>query len=967
MEVRILGPLEVRGESGPILATTPKERAVLEVLALRGGDVVPTEVLIDALWGFEPPRSAPKSLQSHVSRLRRVLPAGAISTEGAGYRLTVSPEDVDAHRFERFVAAGRQAVDGGDPRRAIRLLDRALDLWRGSPLTDLSDSHLRVGQTVRLEELRLAAGEARVDAHLALGHQEAMVAELEALVTEHPLRERFWAQLMLALYRSDRRADALGVYQRLGDLLREELGIDPSNEVRELEAQILQEDPDLVLFAPGPPSSIPTPLTSLIGRDQQRREVGKLLNEHRLVTLLGPGGVGKTRLAIAVARDVLPQWAGGVWWVDVTHADNPGVVALDLAKAIGVAVPPGMTVAMALQRFLSTRELLVVIDNAERMADELGRWLAELLESSPSVVALVTSRIPLRVPGERRYPVPPLELPGDDAVSERESEAMRLFLDRLAERGHHDPDQGELHAMAALCRMVDGLPLGIELLVAGVGARGPVEVMTELQDRGVVPAGRASDDDERHGSLEVVLASTVELLEPAARKLFGRLSVFAGSFDLAAVRAVGATSDAAAALEALVEAALVTPVGFADATRRHQLLETTRVYARAYLEEAEARDAAARHAEYYRQLASRAGLAMEGPDEQEWVDRLHLDDENLRVALRWWYDHEPAGVLAFVRGLGRAWYVWGDFGETRDRLAEMQRLVDRHDVVADPKDVAWLHLRIAWPRFLTGDFAGGEAEMESAVEQFRELDEPIGRAHALAGRAHMTVLVEGPSDTALEWYREAITESRRCGSVETIAWILVESAQALILADRVDAEVDGMLDEAQPIHEASGDLVAQAHLCMDRTLAAYARDDLDEVTRWAERGIRRSRAAGHAVYEHALVAALGVGSLHRGDPEEAAELLTRSAHIAVDTYNLNALGISFQALAAHAAVRERPVDAARLWGAAGALVPAWPLFQRRYLGELMRAAREALGDRWDDEVAAGSALTVDEALTLALG
>ena len=208
MEVRILGPLEVEEDGESIPIGSPKERAVLEVLALRAGDTVGTETLIDALWGFEPPRSAANSLQSHVSRLRRTLPVGAISTEGAGYRLAVSPEDVDAYRFERLVAAGGQAVDGGDHRRAVGLLDRALELWRGRPFIDLSDSQLRIGQAVRLEELYLAAAEARVDAHLALGHHEAMAAELEARVTAHPLRERFWAQLMLALYRSDRRADA---------------------------------------------------------------------------------------------------------------------------------------------------------------------------------------------------------------------------------------------------------------------------------------------------------------------------------------------------------------------------------------------------------------------------------------------------------------------------------------------------------------------------------------------------------------------------------------------------------------------------------------------------------------------------------------------------------------------------------------------------------------------------------------
>ena len=966
MEVRILGPLEVQGDSGPLLVTTPKERAVLEVLALHGGDVVSTDSLIDALWGFHPPRSAAKSLQSHISRLRRTLPADAIATEGSGYRLTVAPEDVDAHRFERLVAAGRQAADGGDHRRAIQLLDRALDLWRGTPLADLAEGALRTGQTVRLDQLRLASAEARVDAHLALGHQQAMVAETEALVADHPLRERFWAQLMLSLYRSDRRADALAVFQRLRGVLREELGIDPSKEVRELEGRILREDPDLVLLSSGPPSSIPTPLTSFVGRDRQRREVGTLLREGRLTTLLGPGGVGKTRLAIAVAGEALPEFAGGCWWVDATHAAAAGAVAAELATVIGVAVPPGMAVVDAVERYLSSRTVLVVVDNAERIAADLGRWLGDLLEVAPGLTALVTSRVPLKVMGEQRYPVPPMELPGDDVGTAHEAEAMWLFIDRLAARGDRDPDCADVEALADLCRMVDGLPLGIELLVPRVSAVGPIEVRAELQDHLELPAGGFVAGDDRHASLDLVLASTIELLEPTARELFGRLSVFRGSFDRAAMRAVGGRRCDPDDLAALVDAALVGPVGVEHAMRRYRLLETTQAYAAAHGNEEDLEDAAAHHAEFFRNLCRRAGRAMEGPDEQEWVDRLRPDDENIKVALRWWGVHDPPGVLAFVRGLGRAWYVWGDLADTRDRLVELQRLVEPYEASLDPEEIGWLHLRSAWPLFLTGDIVGGMAEMAAAADRFGDVDQRIGLAHAHAGQGQMVLFVEGPTDAALRFYRQAVDESRRCGSAETVAWILAQAAQALVLADRVDADVERMLDEAQPVLEASGDLVGQAHVCMDRMFVAYARDDPESVREWSERGIECSRAAGHAVYEQVLVTALGVWWVLEGDHGRSGELLERSARIALDSHNLYQLGITFQALAVRAAIMGRPVVSARLWGTAGALVPVWPLFERRYFDELMVPAREILGERWDDEVAAGSALTVDEALELGL-
>ncbi len=967
MEVRILGPLEVEGETGPLSVPTPKERAVLEVLALRGGDVVPTDVLIDALWGIDPPRSAAKSLQSHVSRLRRALPNGAIATEDNGYRLAVLPEDVDAHRFERLVSAGRQAADGGDPRRAIGLLDRGLDLWRGTPLTELADGSLRTGQTVRLEELHLAAAETRVDAHLALGHHEQVVPELEALVADHPLRERFWWQLMLALYRSDRRADALAAFQRLRVLLRDDLGIDPSSEVRGLESRIIREEPDLMLVFSGPPSSMPKPLSSFVGRVAQRREVDKLLREHRLVTLLGPGGVGKTRLAIAVGQDVLSRMDDGVWWVDATNAEGSGNVAVGLARVLGVAVPPGVTVTDSLRHYLAPRRLLVIVDNAERVAEDVGRWLVDLLEAAPDVTALVTSRVPLRVPGEQRYPVSPLELPDGELGVDDECESVRLFLDRLSERRQGAPDEPERAAVAALCGMADGLPLGIELLASRVGVLDTVELADLLEHRrSELLADRVPGRDERHASLDIVLASTVALLEPPAQELFGRLSVFTGSFDRAAARAV-AGSAAGDGLEDLVDAALLQVSGASGVIRRYRFLETTRAYATSQVDPSEARDAAARHAEHYRDLVRRAGTAMAGPDEQEWVDRLHLDDANIRTALRWWHEHEPVGVLAFANGIGRAWYVWNDLAETRDALDEMLTVAEQPEVEGDPLDVAWLHARLCWPRFLSGDFAGGMAEAEEAIERFRELDDPTGLAISLGDRAQMTVFAEGDIDTALEFYRPAIQESRRSGSPETTAWILAESAQALIFADRVDEEVDEMLDQAQRALEAAGDLVGLAHVCMDRTLAAYAQGDPDAADAWARRGIAHSRAAGHAVYEQVLLLGLGVGAMHRGDQDRSRELFEQSARIAFDTHNLYQLGLPLQAMAARAALTDRPVDSARMWGAAGTLTPVWPLFRRRYYDELMAPAREALGPRWDDEVAAGAALTVEEMLDLALG
>ncbi len=297
----------------------------------------------------------------------------------------------------------------------------------------------------------------------------------------------------------------------------------------------------------------------------------------------------------------------------------------------------------------------------------------------------------------------------------------------------------------------------------------------------------------------------------------------------------------------------------------------------------------------------------------------------------------------------------------------MHRVVEEVDGELDPNDVAWLESRLGWPRFLNGDFAGGMATTESAIDRFRELDESVGLAVSLSNRAQMALFVQNAdTDTASEWYRSAVVQARRTGNPQTVGWVLAETAQALIFADRVDEHVEEMLDEAQPALEAAGDLVGVAHVCMDRTIAAWAQDDIDTADRWARRGIEYSRAAGHAVYEQALLIAVGVGWLYRGDPARSRGTLEQAVRLAYDTHNLFQLGISLLAQAARAAVVGRAEDAALLWGAATALAPAWPVFKRRYYDELMGPARASLGARWDEAVAAGATLTVDEALELAL-
>ncbi|MCB1018102.1 MAG: winged helix-turn-helix domain-containing protein, partial [Acidimicrobiales bacterium] len=466
MEVAILGPLLLDREGGRIEIATPKERALLELLAARVGSLVGVGTLIEALWGEAPPASAIRTRHSHVSRLRRSLPAGVIATVPGGYRLDLPAEGVDAERLARLVASGRQALAGGDPRAARRHLREGLDLWRGDPLPDLVDTPLRSGLVARMEELRRSAEELRVDAELTLGRHAEVVGDVEVLVAEQPLREHRWAQLALALHRAGRRAEALDALQRARRRLREEHGLDPGAELRELEARVLRDDPALAPPDPLPPRSLPTPLTSFVGRDREVITVAKLLDEHRLVTLLGPGGVGKSRLALRVAgASGERRWPDGVWWVDLHPVHDRGGLTAALVRALEVTVPPGTSPRDALARFLRHRRLLLLLDGAERAVDVVAPVVGDLLVAAPGVGVLVTSRVPLGGPGEQRHRVPPLDLPGS-AAELSDSEAGRLVLDRLAERGLDGGTPEERERLARLCRRVDGLPLALELVAS---------------------------------------------------------------------------------------------------------------------------------------------------------------------------------------------------------------------------------------------------------------------------------------------------------------------------------------------------------------------------------------------------------------------------------------------------------------------------------------------------------------------
>ena len=957
----MLGQLEV-ADGERVRIEAPKQRAVLEALAIFADADVPPDTLIDAIWGDSPPPTAGKSLHSHVSRLRSLLPAGAIVTDGHAYRLDVDPDDVDVHRFERLVVAARQAIEGDEPARSLELVDAAIDLWRGRPLEDLADGAVRAGHVARLDELLSTAHELRMAALLGLGRHEPVIVDAEEMIASHPLRETVWGHLILGLYRAGRRAEALDAYGRLRRVLREELGVNPSAELRELESLILAEDPVLDLPT-RVPRVLPSPRTPFIGREALVSEVCTLFEGHRLITLWGAGGVGKTRLAIEVAGAVdVQRWQHGVWWVDLNGYRGERWLTTRLVSVLGVAAPPGMAADEALRRFVARRSMLVVVDRAEVDTEQVARTISQLLDTAPNLSVLVTSRLPLGVEGERLVSVAPLTLASPGADDPVEAEAVRLFLSRREDLCGTPPDD-DPDVVADLCRMVDGVPLGVELLAARVGVSSVEDVLAGLRaDPRSVLVGEGTVDDP-HRSLNVVLGSTLALLDPEAHALLARLTVCPATFDLAAVRALGGPS-ARIDLERLVDAALVVPVDPGPGERRFRLSDTTRTYADSLLDDHERLEAVRRHADHFRDLLVRAGREMVGERDREWIGRLERDDANVRSALDWWIDHEPARALAFASGLGRATQFGTQDVELCalfDRMLDAAFADDR--VAPDPVDVARVRLRRGWPRFLTGDFEGGMGDMRDAAGVFDEHDDALGVAEAHAGLGHMIVLATADTDAASASYAQAVESSRRAGAPLMTAMVLAESAESLIFADRADAHVDEMLDEAEAVLREADDPGGLAHVMMDRMLAAYAADDLDASERCADEAIRFSRAGREATYEQISLVGKGVGRLHRGELDEAAVLLSEGVRLASDTNNLLQLGVVLHAVAVHAALAGRPIQAARVRGAALVLAPMWPLFERRY-GELVGTVFDDLEASLSVEMAIGAALDPDDVLGL---
>jgi predicted ATPase/DNA-binding SARP family transcriptional activator len=742
VEFRVLGPLEVVAAGQPLELGTPRQRALLGLLLVHAGVVVSCDRLLEDLWDGDPPATARHTLQGYVHRLRRTLGPDAwrLTTRPPGYQLKVSTGELDAQRFQDLATAGRRALVRDDPQAAADQLAAGLGLWRGPLLADLDQVAALEAERARLEALRLTALEDRIEADLALGGHDGLVAELEALLAEHPFRERLCGQLMLALYRSGRQADALQAFHRARQVLDEELGIQPSRWLHRRQEQILLQDPVLEAPDPTPPPRpqhhLPARRSSFVGRRRELAELQGLLRTRRLVCVTGPPGAGKTRLAVEAAASLLEAFPHGAWFVSLAEVADPELVPSAVAAALGVPELPERPAAQALNDHLRSRRLLLVLDNFEHLLPA-AMALAQLLDTAPELTVLATSRAPLRLSGEQEYPLAPLPLPRPDelAADPAGNDALALFADRAAAV---DPQFAlsvdNAPVVAEVVARLDGLPLAIELAAARLRLFPLKELARRLSPALPQLSGGPVDHPARQRTLRDAIAWSDQLLGPADRALFRRLGVFQGSFTLAAAEAVaqGApVQDVAAGIATLVEASLLgRPAGPGEP--RHWMLATIRDYALEQLGAAgEDRDTAGRHARFYAGLVEQAEPELTGADQASWLERLQAEHANLQAALRWASQTGDTDLaLLTAARLWRFWQLRGHFAAGRRRLQDLLSIEGPANV---PRAKALIGL--AGLCYWQGDWDAAEAAYRQAFELAKGLDDWWLELEALFGLA----------------------------------------------------------------------------------------------------------------------------------------------------------------------------------------------------------------------------------------
>jgi predicted ATPase/DNA-binding SARP family transcriptional activator len=986
----------------------PRQISLLAFLLVYANRPVSRDALIDAVWGSE--RSgADKRLQMAIARLRKALEpqnnasGPALRTVGGGYLLSVESGELDSEVFAGRVGEGRRALEAGEFERAAALLGQALALWRGSPLAEVAFEDFAQGEIRRLEELRWAALEARVDSELALGRHSDLVGELEAWLAEQPGRERIAGQLMLALYRCGRQADALEVYRRHRAHLADELGLEPAPALRALQVEILEQAPSLEASTPetnvavpplysgtvtflvadvevdelggerfgeelvayrervreavaahggqvlgseadrfsvafggasdalaaagamqaklaggellarvgvhtGEPlvidgdyvgldvhkaaricaaaqagqvlvsqatrdlagaglrdlgehrlkdltaperlfqlgegefaplrglraTNLPVQPGPLLGRHNEVAELLGLVREHRLVTLTGPGGSGKTRLALELAAQLSDDHRDGAWWVSLAAVTDPALMPATIGQSLGAGGE--------LREYLVGKRALLLLDNLEQVL-EAAPLIAELLGALPELRVIATSRERLAVSFEQEYPVPPLD----------EAAAEELFVSRARQL---KPDFAADEAVGEICRRLDRLPLALELASTRVKLMSTSQMLSRLQRRLDLLGKGMRDRPDRQATMRATIGWSYDLLPDGEQTLFRGLGVFAGSFDLEAAEVVcDADLDD---LQSLIDKSLLRQEG----EDRFFLLELTREYALEQLDIAgETEQLRRRHADWFLKLAREADRHLWSAGQVVWLSRLDVDGENLRAALAWCSEQDPASAIELAATLYFPWRMRGRHWELVPRLEGV--LAKRETIDARSRAIGLRTLGDALNYIGQADM--GRGPLEESLALFRELNDQLGEASALTSLGGL-LNWQGSQPQASKLLRASLAIYRDVGDKWNVARALVELAYSLFLAGDLHRSKTGYEESAAIFTElgdhmlASFPMVGLADLALASGDPARAERQYHEILELIS-GYRHEPVEMNCVAGLACVAALQ-GDLH---------------------------------------------------------------------------------------------------------
>lgn len=938
MRFGVLGPLEVRTVTGrPVRVPEVKVRMLLASLLAHHGQTVPTTRLIEALWGGAPPANPMASLQAKVSQLRRALEDAEEGSRDLvvhrppGYTLRAEKEALDAQRFRALAAHSRTLAE---PRARAGALADALALWRGPAFTDFSDEPFVRTVIAQLEEERLTAVEEHFEARLELGEHSLLVGELTGLTTAHPLRERLRMAHMRALYQAGRSSEALESYTDLRRHLGEELGLVPGRAIDALQQAILRQEPPL--REPSPPvaaeqaagrsrGNLPDAPNTLLGRDDALVQGARLVTAHRLVTITGPGGVGKTRLALATADGLSGEFPDGVWLVECGGLGAPEQAAglwhlaphvlatLGIQDAAGHCDAPsadGSRARRQLVDYAAGRRMLLVLDNCEHVLDDVAELVQRLLEQAPGVKVLATSREPLRLPGETVLPLRPLRLPESADPAELEkSSAVHLFVERARSA---DPsfvlDAEAAPAVAAMCRRLDGIPLALELAATRVRALGVHELLDRLDDRFRVLNSGYRGAPRRQQTLQATIEWSWSLLTPQEQTVLRRLSVHSGGCTLAAAEAVCgggevATDQVMDILSRLVERSLVTRSD-SPAAPRYRMLESVCAYVKSRLQESgEAEEVALRYALHYTELAERAQPQLHGPEQHRWLRRLSAESANFRRVVEETGNGEAAFLtLRLVNALVWFWLLTGRLAEARHALStalaaapdqsapaveaatwcegiglllgeiepEKQCLAPRRGQArgelpsAGIARATWFVGHALWE---VGALVGAERWVNAALADFRALRDAWGVAAALSSRAALA-MTTGDLDALHDDALEARAQFTEQGD----AWGQLKAAQELA----VHAEITAAYDKAAQLHREGLRMAESLELWSEvsRQLSGLGRIALlsgqyDEAEELHRRSLRLAAEQGNRPAEQMAELGLALGARRQGDLETA--------------------------------------------------------------------------------------------------